>query len=968
MRKLYCIILILINNFSYSQKEGYNWTFNYKIGISFNNPNISPKVYIRKMDYFGRLGYATISTKSGRLLFYVNDGGCVFDSTHNTFKKYDHMLKGKGVQAAIFVPHPNPDSSNLYFVFSTNAYYSPFGNGGLYYSVIDLKLNNNLGAPVEGRINIELFKNASGKLTAVKHANRKGYWVLSHKYDTDSVFAYLVSYNGVEMYKPVKSNTGIKEYYNPSIQDQITLNTMKVSPDGKKLFSAYLDSSYIAEFNSVTGKVSNIIKLHWEYSNGGDFSSGSRFLYLKGSKLIQYDLKNFNKQKILASRVVINSDSNYKNTLQMQLGPDKKIYIPEGNGKYLHAITAPDSAGLKCNYKKNFLYLKGQETETASTPNMIQSFFYKKTFDLRQTCTRDTVFFAVSDTFYLDSAKWDFGDTASGSLNFSRQTSGLYHVYKKAGFYTAKLISFYKEFSDTIFETFYLNTSQPYLGKDTAMCKGGRLTIVSPPNYTSYLWNGSYKVKNLTINQAGTYRLTTVDYDGCVSSDTIVVKSAETKAMFIVSDTSLCLKSNSFVFKDKSVFNNDKYLKSSWNLGDNTFSTDSVISKYYANSGVFIVKLITQSKLGCIDSASREIRVLPQNKISFTVNDSIQCLNKNCFDFLNTSPDTTVITSIWDLGEQSLTKNTNSILGKTYSKDSTYTIKLFTQTLDGCKDTAKKQIVVLPAPKADFTWGIACSKTKTDFTFTGKKLTNSTFEWNFDNESKAYTEYASYMFSTAGNKAVKLVVKADNSCNDTIVKNVEIKKQALADFTVADICQSDSAVFVNKSVDADEFLWKFGDGLASGDTSPIHKYSITQTTTFLVTLVAKSGCADSVVNPVTVSQNPNSAFSYNQTGDKLNLKATSGYSSYKWKFNNNDSITVTAENYVHQLKNWQPIKVCLQITDVNTCNSQTCITVPLDIKQTFKQQTFKIYPNPNNGTFSIETQNSADLEVQIFDI
>ncbi|MCC6722276.1 MAG: T9SS type A sorting domain-containing protein, partial [Bacteroidia bacterium] len=213
----------------------------------------------------------------------------------------------------------------------------------------------------------------------------------------------------------------------------------------------------------------------------------------------------------------------------------------------------------------------------------------------------------------------------------------------------------------------------------------------------------------------------------------------------------------------------------------------------------------------------------------------------------------------------------------------------------------------------------------------------------------------------------------DNNCNDTIEKTIEIKKQAKAEFETKDVCENDSAVFINKSQDADEFLWKFGDGLAFGETSQSetvtrHKYQIPKTTTFLVTLVAKSGCSDSVTNPITVNQNPNSDFTYNQNGDKLELKAQSGYSQYKWKFNNQDSISVTTENYIHTLSNYSPIKICLQITDINNCTSQTCKTITLGIKQTVKSPNYKIYPNPNSGTFTIETQNNGGLEVQIFDV
>jgi hypothetical protein len=177
-------------------------------------------------------------------------------------------------------------------------------------------------------------------------------------------------------------------------------------------------------------------------------------------------------------------------------------------------------------------------------------------------------------------------------------------------------------------------------------------------------------------------------------------------------------------------------------------------------------------------------------------------------------------------------------------------------------------------------------------------------------------------------------------------------------------------LFTNQSQDATSYLWKFGDGQTSNLPTPKHKYNITTTTTYNVTLVAQvlNGCSDSISKALTINQNPSSDFSYTYNGSKVDLKISKGGNSYQWKFGTTDSAKTTATTYTHAIKSSDQHLVCLTATDVSGCSSQTCKNVTVGILK-LSEKSFKIFPNPNNGSFTIELYNpETNAIIEIFDL
>ena len=208
-------------------------------------------------------------------------------------------------------------------------------------------------------------------------------------------------------------------------------------------------------------------------------------------------------------------------------------------------------------------------------------------------------------------------------------------------------------------------------------------------------------------------------------------------------------------------------------------------------------------------------------------------------------------------------------------------------------------------------------------------------------------------------------------CSDSITKEVEVRPKSKADFITNDVCETDSAIFKNLSEFSSSFYWKFGDGFNSNKVTPKHLYLINGISkTFNVTLVAVSGCSDSTTKALTINANPISNFSYKKIAGEIELIASQNNNSkYKWKFNNIDSVIGTVPNFTYSINMPELKRVCLQVTNLAGCISETCKDVSLGFSSIPVQKGFKIYPNPNNSSFYIEIESqNEDMSIEVFDM
>ena len=367
---LSCMFLILAGISLNAPGQGINniWLMGYSssAGLPFGNTRIDfssgvPNITYDSINMNFSITHANISDSAGNLLFYTN-GYYIADANDDT------MQNGAGINPSVYtsqsamdgltIPQsaliiPVPWSNHLYYLFHNTADGYPNNEYAYYFyvSIIDINLNNGLGAVTSKNVILLSDSMNIGKITACKHANGRDWWVVCHRVNTDTFLKFLVTPYGI--YGPYQQNIG-------AVRPQ-DVGQAKFSPDGTRYAYLFYNTGLdIFEFDRCTGIFFNPTHISTPSDNGWntgmEFSPNSDVLYMMNLyETYQYDLTNAN---IPSTQIVVAEwDSFYSPTppfstlfSQSQLAPDGKIYITTGNSTFfMHVINNPDSLGLGCD-------------------------------------------------------------------------------------------------------------------------------------------------------------------------------------------------------------------------------------------------------------------------------------------------------------------------------------------------------------------------------------------------------------------------------------------------------------------------------------------------------------------------------------------------------------------------------------------------------------------------------------------
>ena len=315
MKKLLLCFLLFSVVIVFSQNESNIWYFGENAGLDFNSGTPIPLTdgQLNTLE-----GCATISDSNGNLLIYT-DGVNVWDRNH-TIMPNGTNLNGhpSSTHSALIVPKPN--SSSIYFIFTVDII--SFTTHGLQYTEVDLSLNGGYGA-VTANKNISLSTSVAEKISAVENTSSDGYWIVSHKFNSDEFIAFEVTAAGVST-DPVVSAVG--SFVGNSLE---SLGQMKISPDGTKLALAKRgnpEEIQLFDFDASTGDVLNPNTLFSSEAEvllyGIEFSPDSQILYASSVSglVFQYDLNAGNPEAIRNSRIALQNDSSI-NFGAIQLAP-----------------------------------------------------------------------------------------------------------------------------------------------------------------------------------------------------------------------------------------------------------------------------------------------------------------------------------------------------------------------------------------------------------------------------------------------------------------------------------------------------------------------------------------------------------------------------------------------------------------------------------------------------------------------
>ncbi len=362
-------IMLTISMITHAQQEASNWHFGYGAGLQFTHG----KPVFQKSSMNQWEGCASISDSKGKLLFYTN-GAVAWNRQHKIMPN-GKALKGHNSSTQSSVIVKKPRSSHLYYLFTVT---SSGGKDGMQYSVVDMLAQEGLGDITEK--NIPLLTPVCEKITAVYHHNKKDIWIITHKFNSDEYYAYLLTEDGIST-QPVISPTG-----NTISDGQLnTIGYLKSSPNGTKLAAAHMTSfTELMDFDASSGRISNPIKLLHDtrsFAYGIEFSRNAELLYVTlmdhtngtgGYNILQYRVGT-NADSVNDSKYVVSKGNVGGAAGALQLGPDNKMYIAFNQKKFLGCILFPDQAGDACKFELEHISLAPAKSGLG-LPSFMQSY------------------------------------------------------------------------------------------------------------------------------------------------------------------------------------------------------------------------------------------------------------------------------------------------------------------------------------------------------------------------------------------------------------------------------------------------------------------------------------------------------------------------------------------------------------------------------------------------------------------
>ena len=325
MRLWFLLVLFGMSSFSWGQrKQAAVWVFGQEIKLDFNE---IPVKFSRLPFGDGKQGIASICDSNGVLQFFAN-GYDIRNQKSQLIVRFQQQFPqygGGSFGCNVIVPYQSNPS--LYQYFSIRG---PFGNLGrfsIYRFLIDMRLNNGLGGIDDAETKV-VYDRADLQIACMLHANEKDTWLISRKWQSDTLIAFQVVDTGIV--STIYSKTG-----SPASISNIPVDAydsqLKSSPNSEFMLNPRRRKEFpfheLYKFNRDSGSfskpiyISDTMKTNQFYLNGypdGAFSPDSKRLYIstgtrKNSNLDsegpghfwQYSLEDYDSLSIAESRIYL---------------------------------------------------------------------------------------------------------------------------------------------------------------------------------------------------------------------------------------------------------------------------------------------------------------------------------------------------------------------------------------------------------------------------------------------------------------------------------------------------------------------------------------------------------------------------------------------------------------------------------------------------------------------------------------
>ncbi len=358
-----------------------------------------------------------------------------------------------------------------------------------------------------------------------------------------------------------------------------------------------------------------------------------------------------------------------------------------------------------------------------------------------------------------------------------------------------------------------------------------------------------------------------------------------------------------------------------WDFGDGDTSHIEFPTHIYALQGIYNVSLTTVDTLGFVQTLQFDSLVRVSGPIpGFIITQTASCTNTQ----VNVSDTSKYANSwFWDLGDGTTDTLQNPVHVYSNSQPNYIITQTVTDTA-GCSASISSNLFSGMSSPLVASENEVCGM---DTVYFYTSLQNyASYLWDFGDGQTSTQINPAHLYLTEGTFNVSLTVFDNLGCNHTYYINPAIRvNMPEAAFTTTGPrqgCDFLNVFFVNNSINADSYLWNFGDGNTTSQISPSHNYL--QAGSYNVSLTVYRGSCTSVVNYPQYIRVDTAHAAFTFVSDKVCLPITTNFTdhsinpvSWRWSFGDGDTSNI--QNPTHQYVNSPCCFPFIIITDNHGC-------------------------------------------------
>jgi gliding motility-associated-like protein len=383
----------------------------------------------------------------------------------------------------------------------------------------------------------------------------------------------------------------------------------------------------------------------------------------------------------------------------------------------------------------------------------------------------------VVDTSAITNWQWSFGNGNTAIIQNPPAQN-----FITAGTYTNQLIVTNSSgCKDTATRITYVATRAPVniINNDTTVCRGSNIQL-NTTGANSYTWLAPTTYLSATnIANPLAKPLTSIKYvvrgtmnNGCVGEDSINIVIQSSQPAFTASNTVLC-DAGTTIFTENTTTNGSP-LTYNWSFGDGTNAVVQNPTHNYAATGLYNVKLVTTTALGCKDSITNNnfIKVVKSPVPTIAMVDSALCMPASfTFSPQLVADTSTIINWSWAFGNGNASALQNPPV-QLFATAGVYPNSLTVTNSSGCSKTVIRNSYVYALPTVNIINNdtTICKGSSITLTATG----GNTYTWLTPNNNLSCINCSMPVANPAANIQYKVQGTNANGCSAYDSINIQV--------------------------------------------------------------------------------------------------------------------------------------------------------------------------------------------------